>query len=56
MVKDGAYQFAVVVAQVSGWTMASLRKAVVDMLEGDDMLAGFVVVEGGGVPRSATVT
>ena len=45
--KDGACQFAAVVVQVSGWTTATLHKAVVDMLEGDDMLVEFVVVEGG---------
>ena len=37
--KDGACQFAAVAA--------TLRKAAVDMLEQDDMLAGFVAAEGG---------
>ena len=45
--KDGACQFAAVAVQVSGWTAATLRKAAVDMLEQDDMLAGFVAAEGG---------
>ena len=45
--KDGACQFAAVAAQVSGWTAATLRKAAVDMLEQDDMLAGFAAAEGG---------
>ena len=45
--KDGACQFAAVAAQVSGWTAATLRKAAVDMLGQDDMLAGFVAAEGG---------
>ena len=47
MAKDGACQFAAVVVQVSSWTVATLRKAAVDMLEQDDMLAGFAAVEGG---------
>ena len=45
--KDGACQFAAVAAQVSGWTAATLRKAAVDMLVQDDMLAGFATAEGG---------
>ena len=45
--KDGACQFAAVAAQVSGWTAATLRKAAVDMLVQDDMLAGFAAAEGG---------
>ena len=45
--KDGACQFAAVAVQVSGWTAATLRKAAVDMLVQDDMLAGFVAAEGG---------
>ena len=45
--KDGACQFAVVAVQVSGWTAATLRKAAVDMIEQDDVLAGFTVAGGG---------
>ena len=45
--KDGACQFAAVAAQVSGWTAATLRKAAVDMLVQDDMLAGFAAAQGG---------
>ena len=32
---------------VSGWTAVTLRKAAVDMLEQDDVLAGFAAAEGG---------
>ena len=45
--KDGACQFAVVVVQVAGWTVVTLHKVVVNMLEQDDVLAGFTAVEGG---------